>query len=80
MAYYLRTTVRYGYNTVLLDQIYVKLGILTYIVKWDVPCLVNNSLGLTDVENLGRNKKTWGCKAKDGIVAKVDKSGNPRVE
>ena len=41
MASYFRTTVRNGYNTVLLDQIYVKLGILTYIAKWDVPCLVN---------------------------------------
>ena len=40
MASYFRTTVRNGYNTVLLDQIYVKLGILTYIAKWDVPCLV----------------------------------------
>ena len=40
LASYFRTTVRNGYNTVLLDQIYVKLGILTYIAKWDVPCLV----------------------------------------
>ena len=40
LASYFRTTVRNGYNTVLLDKIYVNLRILTYIVKWDVPCLV----------------------------------------
>ena len=39
-TYYFRTTVRNGYNTVLLDEIYVNLRILTYIKKWDVPCLV----------------------------------------
>ena len=42
LASYFRTTVRNGYNTVLLDQIYVNLRILTYIVKWDVPCLVED--------------------------------------
>ena len=40
LASYFRTTVRNGYNTVLLDEIYVNLRILTYIEKWDVPCLV----------------------------------------
>ena len=40
LASYFRTTVRNGYNTVLLDQKYVNLRILTYIVKCDVPCLV----------------------------------------
>ena len=45
LASYFRTTVRNGYNTVLLDQIYVNLRILTYIVKWYVPCLVNFYLG-----------------------------------
>ena len=42
-TYYFRTTVRNGYNTVLLDKIYVNLRILTYIKKWDVPCLVINN-------------------------------------
>ena len=37
---YFRTTVRNGYNTVRLDKMYVDLRILTYIKKWDVPCLV----------------------------------------
>ena len=40
MASYFRTTVRNGYNTVRLDQMYVYLRILTYMEKWDVPCLV----------------------------------------
>ena len=40
LASYFRTSVRNGYNTVLLDEIYVDLRILTYIEKWDVPCLV----------------------------------------
>ena len=42
LASYFRTTVRNGYNTVLLDKIYVNLRILTYIKKWDVPCLVDS--------------------------------------
>ena len=44
LASYFRTTVRNGYNTVLLDKIYVNLRILTYIKKWDVPCLVVQTL------------------------------------
>ena len=39
-ASYFRTTVRNGYNTVLLDKMYDNLRIWTYIVKWDVPCMV----------------------------------------
>ena len=39
-TYIFRTTVRNGYNTLLLHKIYVNLRILTYIKKWDVPCLV----------------------------------------
>ena len=40
LASYFRTTVRNGYNTVLLDKMYDNLRIWTYIVKWDVPCMV----------------------------------------
>ena len=35
-----RTTVPNGYKTVPFDKIYGNLRILTYIKKWDVPCLV----------------------------------------
>ena len=39
MAYF-RTTVRNGYHTVRLAKIYVNFRILTYMAKWDVPCMV----------------------------------------
>ena len=38
-----RTNLRTRYNTVCLGQIYVNLRILTYMIKWDVPCLVVSS-------------------------------------
>ena len=38
---YFRTTVRNGYSTVRLNKIYVNFRILTYLIKWDVPCLVH---------------------------------------
>ena len=53
LASYFRTTVRNGYNTVLLDQIYVNLRILTYIVKWDVPCLVLHT------SKIGKKPFSW---------------------
>ena len=51
LASYFRTTVRNGYNTVLLDKMYVNLGILTYIEKWDVPCMVFISEVFTTSDN-----------------------------
>ena len=47
-----RTTVRNGYNTVLLGQIYVNLRILTYIGKWDVPCLVPFKEKIISIEDV----------------------------
>ena len=36
----IRTTVRNGYHTVRPAKMYVNFRILTYMAKWDVPCMV----------------------------------------
>ena len=50
---YFRTTVRTGYSTVRLYKMYVNLGILTYIAKWDVPCLVAVGQRMNEIRRCG---------------------------